>query len=215
MEKVDYYMNKYLKFKEAYKKNSSELIPMGFDNIEQVYDCMKQNIKIMIENNYEYLLTDSYLDYLGYLCDPLYDLKRINNSYTNIIEIMVWYGRLIIEDYNFAESTNGRSKLDNYVNLQDEELKRATTAVHDYIKYLKSHKLYDDMKEKVIMHIFSYLYVERKLHKLFPIINKLIEDPNLMVDNMRTNNLIDSSDEWYSHLISLVEGMCSSKKEIS
>ena len=204
-EKVEYYFEKFLDCREKYLKTRNFPTTYTFE--------FKKLLNKMINNGEEHLLTEAFIDYLGSLNDPMFDLRYLNHSMNFKIEIIMWYMRNVELIYCNRDSEVLISK--TFPELLTEDIKKASLDIHNLLNLLKEKNQYTDLLEKSILTIFAYCYVSNKLDKLPDVIRAIEQDPTALESECDLNNIIDSTDAWYNRLIVYTNNIIGNKRVIS
>ena len=212
-DKVNYYYQKIMESRVPYDKYRNEVGIIVEDRASGEGDILKECIQKIIDNNYEYLLTDSYLDYLGSCYEPSIDLKRILYTKYSRIDMISWYFRLIDDKYASLES--GHTSNFRFTDLLDDKTKEVTFYMHNYLKLLKTKIfIHWDKIYRTVTVILSYCYIENKLDDIKNICETILEDPYKLIDDLNINNIKVGSDIWYERLINFVEEQCKKNRRV-
>ena len=206
-KKIEEYYNKLLKY--SYE----------FVHEKDVIQCeyfIKDNIKKLIENNEEYLLTDSFLNYIA--CNHRY-IPRFNYINSNNIslkyEILDSYFDHINSDYISMEK---HSQVDYHIFTKslDLDTKKATLLSKKYRDIILSKYYYNIHAYEILYHIFnsilSYCYLNKRMNDYEEICSPLFDNPNSILDYYYNNGVINNAiyednykEKYYYMMIKIIE----------
>ena len=182
MNKQSYYIEKikyYSKLEKTYM-NQKKYMPY-----------IKEHIDSLINNNLDYLLTESYLDYLVYDGVASIRLYKLSDNIELRIEALVSYYQHIINVYKNRDS----KYYPNYVKLLDNDTKEATIKANNRIGYLYEnynryqYRLYD--VEKIIYIVLAYCHINKCMNDFDAICNIFIKNPYNTLEDLYLNDIRD------------------------
>ena len=180
--KVDEYYNKILEYSYEF---------MHEIDVKQREDFIKKVINTLILNNEEYLLTDSFLNYLAYdhhylanfhciISDDIFTKYSILDSYFDHIN----------SDYI---SRDNHSQVDYHLFTKELDLdtKKATLLSHAYRTKARSKYYYDVNAYGIYYYIFnsilSYCFINQRMNEYEEICKPLIDNPDNILDYFYNN----------------------------
>ena len=161
---------------------------------------IKDSIKTIIDNNLDYLLTDSFIDYLGDCHDPALYLNNIFGTKYNRMNITTCYLYGVINSIKRIDK--GEACNLKYIDLLDEVTRKEATFINDFIENNGGRA--NDELHTVLMNIFSYCYINGMLDKLETLCNRYLPDHTRFIDDSTINGILFGSDHWYERLITFI-----------
>ena len=159
-------------------------------------------IKEVVNNNYDYLLTESYIDYitksslsfrdsLTDICsdDELRQLMCLNNYFLDIYQKYYRYG-----------VDNDNETRNSHLKFLDEDIKLVTKKAYEAIKYLQSNYTYNGEQRYIlriaIMSILSKCTLNKDIHSFNELVQIVVDDPDFIIDDIELNYLDIYEDEY-------------------
>ena len=161
-------------------------------------------IKDVVSNNYDYLLTESYIDYitkssttfrdsLTDLCsdDELRQVMCLNNYFFDIYQKYYRYG-----------VDNEKETHNTHLKFLEEDIKLATIKAYEAISYIqsKSKYIYDGEERYIlrttIMSLLSNCVLKNDLNSFNDLIQIVVDDPDFIIDDIELNNFDIYDDEY-------------------
>lgn len=205
---VDYYFNKIDEARNYYngliiKNNNGELDESRFIKpySSQEEKKLRYNIKKMIDDNIDYLLTDSYLDYLGFGHEPSQYLDDINSSTSNRMNIITWYLYGIVNGIRDLEEDG--THYFRYMDFLDDDTKKSVIFMDELIDRIGGRG--NTELHVILMSIFAYCYINGVLDKLESLCYEYIADHERFLDDLHINQIVEGSIMWYERLTTFIE----------
>lgn len=190
-EKVEYYFNKIKKiYITSYFRRAGWLRNNG--------EKAKNNVRELIENGYEYLLTDSFLDYLSFdeiYRDELMDLK--NNPYQLLITLRNYFHRL----FDGLSPYRRDICIDTTVLSLDKELKKDVTYESERVHELGSYKGANGYGYGELCHIsnlvFAYYVINKRQDNVHELCDIFLKDIYATYDKLFLNDVNGITIDFY------------------
>ena len=187
-ELVEQYYNKFMKFfvdEESYKYFN----PEAFDKLRKE---IKVELTEIVKNNRDYLLRDSFIDYMTENCGYLIcEMKRLyNGDNKNLLDVVFWY----LEKAIFRpHSIDPRVKnYDFYVDILEEDLKDLCEKTYKAVCCLDKEYNFDEndfwLLRGSLITLFARFYINNELDKYEKAMNTFIDDPHYILDDLALNN---------------------------
>lgn len=207
--KVDYYYDKIMEARKCYEREHQEnsIFP---ERPSGEKDEMKYALSEIINNNFEYFLTASFLDYLGSMYDPCSFLKSIAISYKERMKMFVWYLYGLVNSID--DSLRDKNKVIRYLDLLDDNTKMAAIYINDRINE-NGGRANSDL-HILLLNLFSYCYINNMLDKLERLCEIIIKDPNRINDDFLINNIRYGTEAWYDRLSVFIDDYCNNTRVI-
>ena len=186
-EKFDYYYNKVMDLRNTRNIASSKLNKL----FPWEKDAIKSGLKNIINNNYEHLLTDSFLDYISTDSTMGFNYESLSGDENSVLYLLSFYFQSITGQYTFTPN-NINSKF-GFVRLLDGELKEAT---HDLYEY--QHKSTEYKLDNALNCLLAYCFMNQCIDKFKGYCDQIFSNPNELLDYIDLNNFLDGPDEWYT-----------------
>lgn len=200
---VDYYYNRLVyNFKKIGEKGD-------FYKSAKTKEYFKDIIRKVIDNNMEYLLTDSFIcyiaSYIGWYDKDLLWSTDINNE--KFIEYICLYFELSLQFYSLPVGYF------RYFKLLDEETKKATFKA--YLEVENLHKFYSDIHQEdelwvsktAIIVILARCFIINRMSDFSSICDFITNNVSFIVDDLNVNgiDLMKDMDKIRKRIIQLVE----------
>lgn len=191
---VNYYYDKILAHFKKNRRYNAEY-DIGHTN-------MLNLIKKLVKTNRDYLLTESFIDYitmssmffsdtLSDICsdDELRQLMCLNTYFLNIYQKYFRYG-----------PNNSDSIKNTFVEYLKEDVRLATIKAYEVISFLQNNYPFNGEERYIIriavISILSNCVLNKELSKFNEMMDVVITDPNYIVDDIEVNNLDIYEDEY-------------------
>lgn len=212
-KKIDEYYNKLLEYSYEFKHE--------IDVTQREY-FIKETIKKLIDNNEDYLLTDSFLNYVAH--DHHYIAKFdyiVSNQPLLKYNILDSYFDSINGDYISMEN---HSQVDYHIFSKslDFDTRKATLLAKEYRTKMRNKYYYNLPAYDVLYYIFnsilSYCYINQRMSEYEEICRPLFDNPDDVLDYFYNNGVFkdaidhDFKKKYYYLMIKMVEN--SNKKII-
>lgn len=198
MKSVDYYLNNIIEFIDKAAKNRKREVSYNKDEI-------RKYLQDLINNNMEYLLTDSFLYYLVIVSMPIKiditeelcnNLDRLKGDLVDLINELLWGYVFVLSEYRFLNS-----KYSNILGKPDDLLVFRNDFEREF------HEVYNDYMDKMINNddiILGYRGTFQVIfHKLLALafyyqdikvfkerVKPYLEDPVKELDNMYFHEIL-------------------------
>ena len=173
-------------------------------NIKKNKGIIISSLNRVIETNNNYLLNDSFLNYLSCLDNIIDELNILSsNDVIKKVETLTHYYRSIIFDIlNDVDST--------YLMALDEDSKFASYYAATLIKIINDdvHKHYMGNKlllKKLIYVILCYCHINNKMNAYKNLCDKYIHDNSIIIDDMNINGIVQLDDLFVNRVIDIIE----------
>ncbi len=204
--KIDNYYNKLLEYSYEFKHEI---------DVKQREIFIKNVIKELIDNNEEYLLTDSFLNYVAY--DHRYirsfDYLASNDRLLKY-NILDSYFDHINSDY-ISMGNHSQADFHLFTTKLDEYTKEGTMLANIYRTKMRDKYYYNINAYDILYHIFnsilSYCYINKKMNEYEEICRPLINNPEDVLDYYYSNGVISSvmdhdyKNKFYYLMIKMIE----------
>lgn len=214
---VDYYFNKIDEARNYYngvllKKNNGKLDESRFMKpySPQEKKRIRDSIQKMIYDNNDYLLTDSYLDYLGAGHNPSSYLDDINASTANRMNIITWYLYGVVNEIKDLEEDG--THYFRYIDFLDDNTKKSAIFMDELIE--RNGGRANSELHVLLMNIFAYCYINGVLDKLESVCDIFIADQERFIDDLHINQIIEGSIMWYERLITFIEDYLNDNRRV-
>ena len=156
---------------------------------------LHESLMMILDNNLEYLLTDSLLDFVSHYDDKetVAFIKKLNGSIYDIIDLLKYYFGKLFDELLYRDPDLYCS----YIYELDDDLKRSTNIIAKELKSLrelatKENYNYNDIQE-IIYIIFAYYVFYDREEDIFELCNTFLDDPGRVLDGINFNNIHDDN----------------------
>ena len=159
--KFNFYYHKVIAIQKARKRD--------YDIFHWEDEAITNGLNNILNNNYEHILTDSFLDYLSHDATMGFNFEHLAEDENSVLYIIFYYIQSIVGQYTF--SLDNKDSKFGFVSLLEGDIKQAT---HDSYQFLK---LTTDYKVgNIICCILAYCYMNNnvdRFNEYYTIINIL------------------------------------------
>lgn len=182
---VDYYYNKIL----FYSKNNNY-----YDTVKSNEKNIIDSLNIIVDNNLDYLLTDSFL---CYICSENMVSLRLFRMYFNkyeLIGLLSSYIKSICNEYK----NNDSDDYPLYIQMLDSNYKECMIKAFNKVRKLYSdynkfnYRLYD--VEHIIYIVLAYALINNRTNDLEELYSVFLNDPYKTLDDLYINGIRDPED---------------------
>ena len=217
---VDYYYDKLLDYGTGYKKE---------EFIRKQDIRIKRELGYVIDSNYNYLLSDSFLCYLSRQDNILRSLEFLHTNDTDRIKLLSnYFDVLLSEKYRYTAFPNGASTrnllkykyfVPNKVNysepysLLDNQTKEVISLAVTKLQYAYHHIVkFNAYTSKVLCIVIAYCYINNKMDEFEELCSKLKLDTYYVLTDFEFNKIdIDTKlNQLIERVVNIIE-MDSSK----
>ena len=157
----------------------------------ECYHYVCESLKKIVNNDLDYLLTDSFLDYSVFHGE--YELKQrlngLNGNKYEVINSLMWYFEYIIEEYLYRIP----GYYYTYAKLLDDDMKEAMSYVSGRIKIYDRNMYRDGYSFEDVKHIvgivFAYYVLNKRQDNIYELCDIFIDDINKTLDGLCINNV--------------------------
>ena len=183
--------------KNYFEKIRNDYNDKHYRNLGEGRECLlKKYLRLIVNNNLDYILTDSFIDHLTLEKDFLMDLSCINyDIHTRIAALMGYFDKIFLRATYLRDSKPDANDKSLYYALLDEDIKNAVEYVvsrmHD-LAYMEEmtreglHKLYG-----MIFIVFSYYLLNNKEGNIYEMCDIFLNNPIKMIDSTCVNDIPD------------------------
>ena len=193
--RYDYY---YQKIADIRKQSKISLYPWE-------KKAVKEGLNNIIKNNYEHILTDSFLDYMTSNSSVGFNFEKLSGDENSVLFLLTYYFQSITGQYTFTPN-NTDSKF-GFVRLLDDELKEATHDAYDF-KEKSTEYLLDD----ALLCVLAYCYMNKCIDKFKSYGRHMLKNQNELLDYMALNNIMEGPDGWYTFISNYINNHFNKKK---
>ena len=193
--RYDYY---YQKIADIRKQSKISLYPWE-------KKAVKEGLNNIIKNNYEHILTDSFLDYMTSNSLVGFNFEKLSGDENSVLFLLTYYFQSITGQYTFTPN-NTDSKF-GFVRLLDDELKEATHDAYDF-KEKSTEYLLDD----ALLCVLAYCYMNKCIDKFKSYGRHMLKNQNELLDYMALNNIMEGPDGWYTFISNYINNHFNKKK---
>lgn len=206
-EKIDCYIKKFLFY---FKLNNT----LRFYSVPELKKDLEKEINTIIINNYEYMLTDSFICFLTYNCTYfLDDLKSIySENRSKIFDIVFFYFESIDAEYN--RKRDNKDEYKDFAKLLTDEEKVIVDKAFNALDEVFGNYNEDDgwIIRCCIISNLADCFLNNKLSSFCDICDYILDNESLILDDIKLNDLFDREDDTISErMIKIVEKGMSSK----
>ena len=153
--------------------------------------------KNIISENNDYLLTDSFLDYIVYYGE--YDLKesleKLCGNTNDKIVCLTKYFEKVFDEYFYRLEGHYYS----YAQMIDNDLATSIKHISKILKECREYLIegfygYDDLY-KIIYIVFSYYVLNKRQDNIYELCNVFLNDPQRVLDTLYINDVFGDEDE--------------------
>ena len=198
MKSVDYYLNNIIEFIDKAAKNRKREVSYDKDEI-------KKHLKDLIDNNMEYLLTDSFLYYLVIVSLPIKiditeelcdNLDRLKGDLVDLINELLWGYVFALSEYRFLNSKYSRVLgSPSEILVFREDFEREIKEVYD--EYMKKMIDNDDIIlgyrgtfQVIFFKLLSLAFYYQDINVFKERVKPYLEDPVKELDNMYFHEIL-------------------------
>ncbi len=193
--RYDYY---YQKIADIRKQSKISLYPWE-------KKAVKEGLNNIIKNNYEHILTDSFLDYMTSNSSVGFNFEKLSGDENSVLFLLTYYFQSIIGQYTFTPN-NLDSKF-GFVRLLDDELKEATHDAYDFKEKSTEYKLDD-----ALLCVLAYCYMNKCIDKFKSYGRHMLKNQNELLDYIALNNIMEGPDGWYTFISNYINNHFNKKK---
>ena len=193
--RYDYY---YQKIADIRKQSKISLYPWE-------KKAVKEGLNNIIKNNYEHILTDSFLDYMTSNSLVGFNFEKLSGDENSVLFLLTYYFQSITGQYTFTPN-NTDSKF-GFVRLLDDELKEATHDAYNF-KEKSTEYLLDD----ALLCVLAYCYMNKCIDKFKSYGRHMLKNQNELLDYMALNNIMEGPDGWYTFISNYINNHFNKKK---
>ena len=193
--RYDYY---YQKIADIRKQSKISLYPWE-------KKAVKEGLNNIIKNNYEHILTDSFLDYMTSNSSVGFNFEKLSGDENSLLFLLTYYFQSITGQYTFTPN-NTDSKF-GFVRLLDDELKEATHDAYDFKEKSTEYKLDD-----ALLCVLAYCYMNKCIDKFKSYGRHMLKNQNELLDYMALNNIMEGPDGWYTFISNYINNHFNKKK---
>ena len=202
-DKIDYYD---IRFLYHFKLNNT----LRFFDLEKLDNDMKIELDNIISHNYEYMLTESFINYLTYNCTYfLKDLSSIYDKDRNRIDVIVGY------DFDDVLRSLTRKKelneeLPYITELLEGNIKEAVIKARKGIDIIFANYEYNEEEIYIIrgtiISLLTDCFINNDMNSFNDLCNIVLDNPTLILDDIKLNGLdIEDDVVTNSRLVSIVK----------
>ena len=191
-EKVNRYIAKISYYHELYNDDCI---------IEDDYEGVRKSIKSIIQNNYDYLLTDSFIQYVCYSDSFLESFNQISDDIYESLHLLGSYIACIYSEINSTNKNTFTKNLDLWVK---DRLKKIKKIFDDY-RYLHGYSFYDNRYEDLVLFVVAYYIYNRRQDDIDELLDHFFNNYERILDGLRINGVFTGYDEVdYKRLIDYI-----------
>ncbi len=180
--KVDYYLERIKKYSKQYN---------NYMNQKKYFSEIRDMIQQLIDNNLDYILTDSLLNYVVHNGISSIRLYQLTQGTTACIRSLSRYYKEIYTEFK----RENKEDYMYYIKLLDKETNEACIKAYNYIQnlYLNydryHYRLYD--VEQIIYIVLAYCHLNKKLNEFDNVCGIFINNPYDTLDDLYINDIRD------------------------
>ncbi len=193
--RYDYY---YQKIADIRKQSKISLYPWE-------KKAVKEGLNNIIKNNYEHILTDSFLDYMTSNSSVGFNFEKLSGDENSVLFLLTYYFQSITGQYTFTPN-NTDSKF-GFVRLLDDDLKEATHDAYNF-KEKSTEYLLDD----ALLCVLAYCYMNKCIDKFKSYGRHMLKNQNELLDYIALNNIMEGPDGWYTFISNYINNHFNKKK---
>ena len=202
-EKFDYYYNKVMDLRTTRNISSSKLNKL----FPWEKDAIKSGLKNIINNNYEHLLTDSFLDYMSNNSTIGFKYVELSEDENSILFLLTYYFQSIVGQYAFTP--NNKDSKFGFVNLLEGEVKEATHDAYNYKEISTEYRL-----DEVLLAVLAYCYMNKCICNYKSYCEKIMNNQMELLDYMDLNKIMDGPKDWYTFINNYINNHFNTKKKV-
>ena len=201
-EKVNYY---YDRFRYHFNVNNTA----RFFNFDDASEKIKKEIREIINNNYEHLLSESFISFLTLECSDFYDdLKCLySQDYDKRFNLIYYYIEKIDTEYN--RNRNNKSNYKEFIKYLNEEEKAVTLRAFAAIDTIFKRNYNEDDEWLVRCAIISLLadcFINNELSRFNDLCDIVLSDPGFIIDDLEMNEIPDGEENAVCYrIISIID----------
>ena len=202
-DKIDYYN---MRFLYHFKLNNT----LRFFDLEKLDNNMRIELDNIISNNYEYMLTESFINYLTNSCSYfLEDLSKIYDKDRNKInEIVGYYFDDILRSLTRKKERN--EELPDFTKLLEGNIKEAVIKARESTDIIFANYEYNEEEIYIIrgtiISLLTDCFINNDINSFNTLCDIVLDDPTLILDDIRLNGLdIEDEELTNSRLVSIVK----------
>lgn len=155
---------------------------------------VRRLLSMIIENNLDFLLNDSFLMYIAE-SDTLYDelMAFTENDYYEHIRYLCFYFNSILE--NYYKYKGNKNKYSLFLDYIDDETKKDTLYANMYCDYIENNINIENQEfytlYKMTLIILSYCHINKIMDEFIDIYDSFIKNYSKALDDISINNIND------------------------
>ncbi len=178
---IDNYIKKIINYRRTHIPNDS------FSN--RLIDALKEFLSKIIDNKLDFLLTDSFLDYITYHGDIYNNLKGLSgNLHDQVYELNRYFDHLFndLRERLFASYYT-------YSDLLDDNLREAIqTILKRYDDYCRVGSSFNFRDLKLVLKtVFSYYVLNKRQENIYDLCDVFLDNIDRSLDGLVVNNVSD------------------------
>ncbi len=202
-EKIDYYIKKFLFY---FMFNNT----LRFYSVSELKKNLEKEINTIIINNYEYMLTDSFICYLTNYCHFfIEELKSIYSEDRNKInEVVGYYFDDVLRSLSRKKELN--EELPRYTEELEGNMKDVVLKARKDIDTIFANNDYNEKEIYIIrgtiISLLTECFINNDINSFNDLCDTVIDNPTLILDDIKLNGLnIEDDIVTNSRLVSIVK----------
>ena len=169
--------------------------------------AIKEGLNNIIKNNYEHILTDSFIEYLSSNSSIGFNFEQLSGDENNVLFILTYYFHSIVGQYTFTP--NNKDSKFGFVNLLEGDIKEATHDAYDFKEKSTEYRLDD-----VLLCVLAYCFMNKCIDKYKGYCEYVMNNQIELLAYMDLNKIMDGPDGWYTFINNYINNHFNSKKKV-
>ena len=169
--------------------------------------AIKEGLNNIIKNNYEHILTDSFINYLSSDSSIGFNFEKLSGDENDVIFILTYYFQSITGQYTFTP--NNKDSKFGFVNLLEGDIKAATHDAYYYKEKSTEYKLDD-----ALLCILAYCYMNKCIDKYKDYCEYVFNNQIELLDHIKLNDMMEGPEGWYTFINNYINDHFNSKKKV-